>query len=183
MERALSIQQQSLLPDEEPREQQDFGHAEELRAFEFALRDLPWADVYAGMLAAGFKWREAAYVAWAVQTKENRQPKTGMELAKLLGCNKNKISQMAGDPRLQAMKFKFVNIAYLDSLPDIIQASIDVASKPTYKSTPERNNILNKILALGTDTLNLHLTDSDKTDMSELSPEQLAAAIAAEDAE
>ena len=60
-------------------------------------------------------------------------------------------------------------------MPEIIAASISVASQPTYKSTPERNNIINKVLELGTDTLNLRLADGDNADLSQLSQEELAA--------
>lgn len=174
----MAIEQQSLIPDEEPRIQPDMTHAEEKLAFEFALRDLPWAGVYAGMIAEGFKWREAAYVAWSIQTKEHRQPKLASELAKLLGCSADKISRLSSDPRMRAMQIKFARIAYMNALPDIVDASIEVASKPSYKSTPERNNIINKVLALGTDTLNLRLADGDGADMSELSQEELAALLA-----
>ena len=178
------IEQQSLLPEElEGREQQDFGHSEELAAFEFALRDLPWAHVYASMVAAGFKWREAAYVAWTVQTKENRVPESHAELATLLGCGKGKIVRLGRDPRLSAMQIKFAQLAYMQALPDIVDASIQVASNPSYKSTPERNNIINKVLNLGTDTLNLRLADGDKGDLSELSDADLVALLKEEDRE
>lgn len=172
----MTLEQASLLPEQPSKAQQDMGHAAELRAFEAALEGMAWAPLYAAMLAKGFKWREAAYVAWAVQTREQRQPKTKAELAQLLGCGPAKITRMASDPRLQAMQLRFAKAAYLEALPEIIAASIEVASKPSYKSTPERNQVLGKVLKMATDELQVQLVD-DATDLSQLTDAQLAAML------
>src|SRR5262245_19497032 len=45
--------------------------------------ELPfWADTYHRLIEAGWKWRVAAYVAWASTPKRGRWPQTQDQLAK-----------------------------------------------------------------------------------------------------
>lgn len=169
-------EQTPLLPDAvDSKPIQDQEHSVAKAAFELALGDMPYGDVYASMVALGFRWREAAFVAWAVQTKEQRVPKTKKELADMLGCGASKITDMERDRRLVAMRVRFAKLVYVDALPEIIAASVEVASKPSYKATPERNNIINKVLELGTERLQVDVAQSQAENFDELSDEELAA--------
>ncbi len=171
--------QPSLLPSlVEPIEQPDKDWSVEQRQFEFALKDLPFGDVYAAMIEQGFRWREAAFVAWAILPKEQRVPKTKGELGALLGCSGAKISAMEGDRRLMTMRLKFAQLAYVDHLPDIIAASVEVASKPSYKATSERNNIINKVLGMGTEHIQVNVGQGEAANFDEMSDEELAALAA-----
>lgn len=172
----MSETQPSLLPDVvDAKEQHDKDHSQEQLAFEFALKDLPYGDVYASMIQQGFRWREAAFVAWSVAPKSQRQPATKQELAKLLGCAGSVISRFEMDRRLGVMRIKMAKLAYLDALPSIIEASIEVASKPSYKATPERNHVLGKVMQMGTDTVNVNVGQSAAQNFDGLSDEELAA--------
>lgn len=164
--------QHALIPGVDPKPQQDEGHAEERRAFEFALQELPFAEVYAAMVAKGYRWREAAFVAWSVLPRESRTPKTKGELAELLGCGRDKITSLEQDKRLITERLLMARLAYLEQLPDIIDASIEVAKKPSYKATPERNNIINKVLGLGPDRVQVQAGNAGAFD--ELSEADLA---------
>lgn len=168
--------QEPLLPDVEPVDKPDRTHEEARLAFELVLEQdgLPFSAEYAAMVASGFRFREAAYVAWSIQPKALRQPPTKGELAALLGCSAGKISKMASDPRLTAMRIKFARAAYMDSLPEIVDAAIEVASTPSYKATPERANIT-KLLGMANDEVVVR--GENDADLSQLTDAELAALL------
>lgn len=169
-------EQAPLLPEvAEPIERQDRDWSVEQRQFEHVLADLPFGDVYAAMVKQGFRWREAAFVAWSILPKESRQPKTKQELAVLLGTSGATISGMEKDRRLIVMRLKLAQLAYVDHLPDIINASIEVASKASYKGTSERNNIINKVLGMGTENINVQVGQGEAANFDGMSDEELAA--------
>jgi hypothetical protein len=154
--------QTSLITDQT--EAIDVSHERAKGVFEIALGDLPWADVYASMIAAGFRWREAAYVGWAVQPAKN--PPTKKELSELLGCSMVTLSKFASNPKLQAMQFKLSKLAYIEHLPAIIAQSVLVATTEGYKGTAERNLILKAIMGIGTDRVQVSAVENDLSQMT-----------------
>lgn len=151
----------------------DISHAAAKTAFQLALQELPWGEVYAEMISKGFRWREAAYVGWAVQV--NKTPATKRELATLLRCAPETITKFANDARLQAMQLRFAKLAYLEGLPSIINQSIQVASTEGYKGTAERALILKAIVGMGADRVVVDDDQSPSSELSRLTDAQLAA--------
>jgi len=104
-----------------------------------------WFDVYQQLIAAGWSWRIACYVAWAASPKINRLPKTQDGLARdVLGLNSDRritewrrknpaIDELVGD--LQAAPL-------LAHRADVIEALIQSASNHNYKNHQDRKLFL-----------------------------------------
>lgn len=135
--------QNPLLPDlVEPKAIPDETHPEQLRAFEFALRDLPWAGTYAELLGLGYSWRKTAYIAWSIQPKPTRQPKYGKDFAKLIGFSQRTVSKWALDRTLQAEIFRLRQRVLSEAVPDVMEALVASATNSSYKHAPDRRVFL-----------------------------------------
>jgi len=164
------LTQPALISGLQSKTHQDHTHPQANKEFELLLGDLPFAEDYAGLINEGLSWREAAVLAWQSTPEEHRQPKKKGELAKLLGCGPSVISKILKRKHINARILASARAQYLEALPDIIDAGIEVAKKPSYKSTPERNNIA-KLIGLQRDEL--IITPGKADDLENLSMEDL----------
>lgn len=123
-----------------PQDVYDPSHAAELALFEQMLGDLPWADTYSALLEEGWEWRKAAYIAWASLPATTRQPQNLADFAAIIGLRGSKtirawrMKNKAID--LQVQKLSLTNL--LDSAPAVVEALVESASSPNYKSAPDR---------------------------------------------
>lgn len=141
------------------------------------MPDAPgWLEMYWRLRDAGWKWRVAAYIAWAASPKNNRKPKTQEELAiQVLGLTSDRQigTWRAKNPEINE------TIALLQAAPlfehraDIYQALIDSATKPDYKSHQDRKLAL-ELLGDYVPRLRVDQRDAGYDDLSQLSEEELA---------
>lgn len=124
----------------EPQDTYDQSHAAELALFEQMLGGLPWADTYSALLEEGWEWRKAAYIAWASLPATTRQPQNLADFASIIGLRGSKsirawrLKNKAID--LAVQKLSLSNL--LDSAPAVVEALVESASSPNYKSAPDR---------------------------------------------
>lgn len=158
--------QSSLIPEYDDKIV-DVAEQRARREFEVALADFPFGEGYAEMMAQGLTWQQAAVAAWSMIPKSQRVPATKGALAGVLGCSPSKISRHLKNGVVIQARVQLARIAYMAELPEIVQASIEVASDPSYKSTPERGLILKNVLGVGTDRLEHTLKGGDMSEMSD----------------
>lgn len=146
--------------------------------------DLPfWADNYHRLLQAGWKWRIAAYVAWASTPKKGRWPETLDQLAKdVLGLTSpraifewrkkySSIDQMIAD--LQADEL-------LEARADVFHTLKLMAMTPDYKNAADRRVYLEMIGAyiptskLAAELRRRGISADDLADMSDAQLREIA---------
>lgn len=154
----------------------DFSHAAERRLFEEALRDVPFAPLYADLVAQGWYWRKAAVVAWLATPKAERQPQHQYELANLLGCSQELITSLKQRPEVQAQVMRISVAGLIEHKAAVDAALVKSASSPDYKANQDRKTFYTLIGALKEQhQLNVR-TDDDA--MSDMSTEELMALAA-----
>lgn len=160
----------------------DQTHTAERLLFEEALRDVPFGDLYADMVAQGWYWRKAAVVAWLSTPKSKRMPDTQRELANMLGCNEGIITQIKQRPEVQAQMMRLTMAGLLSHKASVDEALVQSASSNDYKSNQDRKTYYQLIGALREQhDLNVRADDSAMSDMS--TDELMALAALADDDE
>jgi len=106
-----------------------------------ALLHSDWVETYHRLIQAGWRWRIAAYVAWASTPRKGRWPRTQEELA-------TKVLGLASDRRIAEWRKKYPEIdqviadlqaeALLDARADVIAALKASASNPSYRHASDR---------------------------------------------
>ena len=106
-----------------------------------ALLNSGWAETYHRLIQAGWRWRIAAYVAWASTPRKGRWPRTQQELA-------TEVLGLASDRRIAEWRRKYPEIdqviadlqaeALLDARADVIAALKASASNPSYRHAADR---------------------------------------------
>jgi len=133
--------------------------AAEIRESEMAARlalkekldgeELPsWADIYHRLLQAGWRWRIAAYAAWASTPKTGRWPKTQDELAtKVLGLTSDRVIATWNKrfPTLQQVIFDLSSNDLMDVRSDVFAALKFMAMQRDYKANADRKIYLEMI--------------------------------------
>ncbi len=104
-----------------------------------------WFEQYQSLLAAGWPWRVACYIAWAASPKMNRWPKTQEDLAReVLGLTSDR---QIGTWRKKNAAIDEV-IAILQAAPlmehraDVFRALAISASNADHRSNPDRKLFL-----------------------------------------
>ncbi len=100
-----------------------------------------WAETYHRLIQAGWRWRIAAYVAWASTPRKGRWPRTQEELA-------TQVLGLASDRQIAEWRKKYPEIdqviadlqaeALLDARADVIAALKESASNPSYRHAADR---------------------------------------------
>lgn len=141
--------QQNGLPglDIEPIDIIDTQHTEEKQLFELMLGDYAWAGTYQALLAEGWAWRKAAYIAWAAVPADRRVPKnivTGVDgqpgFANIIGLrdgssiSKWRLQNPAIDLSVRKLQMSLLS----EATPAIMDALIKSASTDSYKNAPDR---------------------------------------------
>ena len=100
-----------------------------------------WAEQYHELMISNVPWKVAAFIAWSTVPKHRRWPRTQDDLAReVLGLTSDRrITEWRRKyPYIDQMIASLQTAALLDYIPGSIQASGEVASDPTYRSTQER---------------------------------------------
>lgn len=100
-----------------------------------------WYQEYLQLLAGGWDWRIAVYIAWKATPKKYRWPESQEELAtQVLGLTSDRVisTWRAKNPAIDAMVQDVGSARVLDRLSDSIEAMLEVAAKPDYKSRGDR---------------------------------------------
>lgn len=142
---------------------------------------LPWLDEYQRLRNGGWPWRVAAYIAWASQPRNKREPKTQDELARQhLGLTSDRAitTWRQKNPTIDEMIALLQAAPLWDYRAEVFQALTANAVKPDYKTHNDRKLFLEltgdyvptaKLAAL------LSKGNITKEDLSEYSDEELAA--------
>jgi hypothetical protein len=107
-------------------------------AFEKALR---WLEMYQSLLNSGWRWRVAAYVAWASMPKKKRWPQTQDELARdVLGLTSDRAitTWRKKNPAIDTLIGVLQGNAMLEARADAIDALVESASNESYRNNPDR---------------------------------------------
>lgn len=144
--------------------------------------DLPsWSDVYHRLLQSGWKWKLAAYAAWASTPKDGRWPKTQEELAtQVLGLTSDRVISTWNKkfPTLQQIIFDLSSSELMDARADVFDALKFMAKQRDYKASADRRIYLEMIGAyVPTSKLSAELKRRGITtdDLADMSDEQLRA--------
>lgn len=100
-----------------------------------------WYQEYLQLLAGGWDWRVAVYIAWKATPKKYRWPDSQEELAtQVLGLTSDRVisAWRAKNPAIDAMVQDVGSARVLDRLSDSIEAMLEVAAKPDYKGRGDR---------------------------------------------
>lgn len=154
-----------------------------------AILDEPpaWLPDYDALRAEGWKWRQAAFIAWAASPTTNRWPANQVELAKcVLGLRSDRTIRKwrEKDPRIDERIGKLQVEPLFAHRRDVIDALIAVAKDHDPKAHPDRRMFLEmtgdykpkgQIALTNPDGGPVQL--EDVTDYSDLDDEQLDRAI------
>lgn len=113
----------------------------------------PWLEQYVYLLAGGWDWKVAVYIAWKAAPKGHRWPKTQEELAvKVLGLTSDRQISVwrSKNPAIDAMARDVAAGMVFDAVGDIFAAMIAVGSTPDYKGKGDRE-LLFKIVGMLSD--------------------------------
>jgi len=135
--------QPSLFEGLEPKgEIQDQKHLAKFTEIQYQLSGMVWGEYMAELMAAGWSWRKAAFVAWSICPPNLRAPDTKNGFALLVGVNRATVSKWASDPNLQAEIFKIRGEALANHDQAVLDALASSASNDSYKHAPDRRVFL-----------------------------------------
>jgi hypothetical protein len=106
--------------------------------FDKAIR---WLEVYQNLLNNGWRWRVAAYVAWASTPKRKRWPRTQDDLAiNVLGLTSDRaiITWRKKNPAIDELIGILQGNAMLEGRADAIDALLESAATESYRNQPDR---------------------------------------------
>ena len=161
--------------------------AVEIRESEMAARlalkdrmqtdDLPsWSDMYHRLLQAGWRWRVAAYAAWASTPKDGRWPRTQNELAtQVLGLTSDRVIATWNKkfPTLQQVIADLSADDLMDARADVFRTLKTMAKTQDYKNVKYTQIYLEMIGAyvptskLAAELKRRGITTDDLADMSD----------------
>jgi hypothetical protein len=144
----------------------DFSHAAERRLFEEALLEVPFAALYSDLVAQGWYWRKAAVVAWLATPKKERRPEHQYELANMLGCGQDIITNLKQRPEVQAQIMRITVAGLIEHKAAVDAALIESASSSDYKANQDRKTFYTLIGALKEQHELAVRTDDSMSDMS-----------------
>lgn len=159
------------LPVEEPG---GFVSPEEAALREMAAKttfeageELPgWYGEYEELLAAGWPFRVAMYIAWAATPKAGRKPKSLGELASVMGLNSPRAihSWRSKNPAIDQVVTMLQGRPLFEARADAIQALVESASNPAYRNAADRRLFFQLVGDLAEDAtavVNVGLTADD----------------------
>jgi hypothetical protein len=139
--------------------------------------DLPsWSDMYHRLLQAGWRWRVAAYAAWASTPKDGRWPRTQEELAtQVLGLTSDRAIATWNKkfPMLQQVIGDLSADDLMDARADVFRTLKTMAKTPDYKNVKYTQIYLEMIGAyvptskLAAELKRRGITTDDLADMSD----------------
>lgn len=133
---------QNALPgvERETADERDDSHAAERLLFEQMLGELPFADRYYALLAGGWGWRKASYIAWQSIPRNYRRPETMQEFASVIGLSSTKAIRewRTQNPAIDLAVAKMAQALVWERIPDAVEALMESASNAGYKHAPDR---------------------------------------------
>jgi hypothetical protein len=121
--------------------------ADAMERFEGALLDegmlTPLAEGYHTLLAKGWKWRKALYIAWARLPRAGRWPETQGELASVMGLKSARAIRTwrAKNPEIERLIKDAVVGRVLERAGDVMEAAFESATGD-YKGFRDRQMLL-----------------------------------------
>lgn len=99
-----------------------------------------WFEHYMKLSEGRWPFRVAVLIAWLATPKKYRWPKTQKELADLLGMSSDRQFTVwrAKNPAINMMVHEAWRDRVLDGLSDSVDAMLEVAARPDYKSRGDR---------------------------------------------
>ena len=141
-----------------------------------------WLGDYLKLREMGWPWRVAAYIAWAASPRIGRWPKSLAELAdKVLGLRSPRVIYTWREkyPSINSVVAVMQAAPLLEHKRDVIEALVQMASDPDYKTFNDRKLFL-EMVGLYTPKSKLEL-EGKARDLSELSDEELDALVGGEE--
>jgi len=114
-------------------------------AFQELKTQPKWYDEYLKLLDGGWPWRVAAYIAWAASPRGGRWPETQDKLAsEVLGLTSDRqiATWRKRNPSISEVIAALQVAPMLDHRADVIEALIESAKDPDYKSHQDRKLFL-----------------------------------------
>lgn len=146
-------------------------------------REVPprWMDLYKRLVEGGWKWRVAVYIAWSAQPKKYRWPSTQEELAvQCLGLTTDRAiaTWRKRNPSIDETISMLQGSIIFDSLPDALNAMVEVATESDYKGHQDRK-LMFEMAGVYTPSSKItaemakRLVNSNPDDLEDLSDEEL----------
>jgi len=107
-----------------------------------------WFEQYQSLLAAGWPWRIACYIAWSASPKMNRWPRTQEELAReILGLTSDRQigTWRKRNPAIDEVIALMQAAPLMERRADVFRALAISASDPDHRSNPDRKLFLELI--------------------------------------
>jgi len=104
-----------------------------------------WFEQYTMLLAAGWPWRVACYIAWASSPKKSRWPRTQEELATaVLGLTSDRqvATWRKRNPGIDEVISVLQALPLVEHRADIYAALIESATNPDHRNHPDREMAL-----------------------------------------
>jgi len=104
-----------------------------------------WYEMYQNLKGSGFKWRVAAYIAWAASPKIGRWPKTQEELAtQVLGLSTDRVigTWRRKNPAIDELVSDLQAAPLLEARADVFKALRQSAAIVDHRSNPDRKLFL-----------------------------------------
>ncbi len=146
--RALEARINTKHPDyaaDKRRSAQDEMGEEEPRPAAGEEAGVGWFDEYSRLVEGGWKWRVAAYIAWAASPRVGRWPSTQEKLAtEVLGLTSDRqiIKWRKDNPRIMDLISDLQVAPMLSHRADVIGALVKSAMTPDYKNHQDRELFL-----------------------------------------
>ena len=140
-----------------------------------------WMDLYKRLVEGGWKWRVAVYIAWSAQPKKYRWPTTQEELAiQCLGLTSDRViaTWRKRNPSIDETISMLQGSIIFDSLPDALNAMVEVATESDYKGHQDRK-LMFEMAGVYTPSSKItaemakRLVNSAPDDLEDLSDEEL----------
>jgi len=114
------------------------------QAFEVRWGESAWMDEYFGLLAEGWRWRQAAYIVWASQPKKARSPGTQEELAEILGLASGRAIRKwrEKNPAIDQRVHELTASVLMKSRAEVFAALVAAASNESPRAATDRKLFL-----------------------------------------
>lgn len=118
----------------------DHSHEAALVVFDELYKALPGYDHFRALMQMGWKWRQAAYIAWASVSPKEREPETLGELALMLGLKTTNAIALwrRNNPAIDAMVSRSSAMRLMGRVADVDDALLESATDPSYRNKGDR---------------------------------------------
>jgi len=124
----------------DPLDEAQIKSAQARRVFEAQEDAAPWMEDYWSLIGEGWSWRQAVFMLWAAQPKDQRNPATQGALAtEVLGLSSDRvIREWRDNPAFDARVAKLVARSLAHARAGIYAALIEAAQNPSPRAHADR---------------------------------------------